>query len=152
MYCFQGIDLARILLVVQYGAPKSLCTYAQRFGRGARDFLLKCITIMIVETKWLDEFGEIEKELPKKQGKEMLAHLREELLWMWNYINAEFCRRLIFLKYFKNLLIGTSAGNNGLADAASASNLDNEECCCDRCSRKTASPCCDLFHPKSISI
>ncbi|EPQ50064.1 hypothetical protein GLOTRDRAFT_67173, partial [Gloeophyllum trabeum ATCC 11539] len=50
-----GVDLRDIEVVVQWKATCTMCTLWQRFGRGARDFSLTALAVLIVEPKHFDE-------------------------------------------------------------------------------------------------
>ena len=52
----QGINIPHIRLVIQYGLTCDFDSLIQRFGRGARDFALWAICILLVGQEHFDDF------------------------------------------------------------------------------------------------
>ncbi|KAF8327271.1 P-loop containing nucleoside triphosphate hydrolase protein [Cantharellus anzutake] len=124
-----GLDLPNIRLIVQYGVPDTLSTWAQRLRRGARDFSLFCSAILIAEPKW---FG---PETPVSTSSKTTQRVSEiklrEAMAMKEFITTSRCRRIILNRYFSN------------------DDCDIEEFCCSRCAPHTPLSCCDNCSPGS---
>lgn len=64
------MDLADIMLIIQWRASCDLCTLWQRFGRAARDLKLQGKALFLVEPRYFDEYKEkLAKAAEKRKRK-----------------------------------------------------------------------------------